>query len=172
MELNVKNHIMSCLRKQRIMEKLPLPSVVVDVVKDFCFTRIKAVQREKKKSILDVLKNQVHIAVHFKNGSDRHGDRHGDKNTEHIIKCFFVYKKNDQRVRRGIYDVAELETYLNTQICSKCGDFINPKTKKDNACKFMRHFHERPHKKHYKDVNPFSRVQCTHDKLKATSHNF
>jgi len=163
---------MLCLRKQCVIQKLPLPLVLVDVIKDFCFHRIKAVQRQKKSAMLDVLKNQVHIAVHKMNGSDRHGHRHGDKNTNHIIKCFFVYKENVPKVRYGIYDAAEPETYFNTQICSKCGDFINPKTKKDNACKFMRHFHERPYKKHYKDVNPFSRVQCTHDKLKATSQNF
>jgi hypothetical protein len=130
------------------------------------------VQRQKKNAMLGVLKNQVHIAVHFRNGSDRHGDRHGDKNTDHIIKCFFVYKKNVPKVRYGIYDAAEPETYLNTQICSKCGDFINPKTKKDNSCRLMRHFHDRPYKKYYKDVNPFSRVQCTHDHLKETSRNF
>lgn len=164
---------MSCSQKQYIIQKLPLPLEVVDVIKDLCFHRIKAVQREKKNAMLDVLKNHVHIAVHFRNGSDRHGDRHGDENTEHIIKCFFVYKKNVPKVRYGwFWGGAESETYFSTQTCSKCGDFINPKTKKDNASKHMRHFHERPYKKHYKDVNPFSRVQCTHDSLKQTSHNF
>jgi len=163
---------MSCLQKQRIMEKLALPSVIVDIVKDFCFPRIKHIQRQKKTAMLDVIQNQLHIAIHYKNGSDRHGHRHGDENTDHIIKCLFVYKKNVPKVRYGIYDAAEPETYFNTQICSKCGDFINPKTKKDNACKLMRHFHDRPYKKHYKDVNPFSQVQCKHDQLKQTSNNF
>jgi hypothetical protein len=164
---------MSCIQKQFVIQKLPFPVEILYLIKDYCFDRIKKVQRQKKNAMLDVLKNHVHIAVHFRNGSDRHGDRHGDKNTDHIIKCFFVYKKNVPKVRYGLFwGGPEPETYFTSQICSKCGDFINPKTKKDNASKHMRHFHERPYKKHYKDVNPFYQVQCTHDKLKATSQNF
>jgi hypothetical protein len=163
---------MSCLRKQCIIQKLKLPLEIADVIKDFCFDRIKKVQCKKKNAMLDVLKNQVHISVHFMNGSDRHGHRHGDDSALNIIRCFFVYKKHVSKVRYGIYDAVEPETYLNTQICTKCGNFINPKTKKDNASKFMRHFHDRPCKKYYKDVNPFSQVQCTHDRLKETSRNF
>jgi len=159
---------MSCLQKQRIMEKLPFPLVIVDIVKDFCFLRIKEVQRQKKSAMLDVLKNQVHIDVHTMCG----WNRHEDENAHNIIKCFFVYKKNVRKVVYGIYGAGDIETYFNTQICTKCGDFINPKSKKDNACKFMRHFHTRPYKKNYKDVNPFKKVQCTHDRLNATSHNF
>jgi len=159
---------MSCIKKQVVLQKLRLPKDVLHIVKDFCFLRIKRVQREKKNAMLDVLNNQVHIDVWTMCG----WNRHGDENAHNIIKCFFVYKKTVRKVVYGIYGAAEPETYFNTQICSKCGDFINPKSKEDNACKLMRHFHKRPYKKNYKDVNPFSRVQCKHDRLQATSQNF
>lgn len=150
------------------MEKLPLPSVIVDIVKDFCFLKIKKVQYQKKSAMLDVLRNRLHIDVWTMTG----WNRHEDETAHNIAKCFFIYKETVQKAAYGIYGAAEPETYFNTQICSKCGDFINPKTKKDNACKFMRRFYKRPYKKNYKDINPFRKVQCTHDRLEATSDNF
>jgi len=120
---------MSCFQKQLVLHKLPLPVEVLHIVYDYCFKTTLDVQRRKKAAMLAVLNNQTHIETITQR---QIMSLEGEPIAASVVTSFFVYQKHIPKWRWGIYSDAKIETCLMCYVCSKCGNFINPKTKRQN----------------------------------------
>lgn len=145
---------MSCFQKQILIHKLPLPVDVLHIVYDYCFKSVVDVQRKKKGAMLNAIKNQTEISyIHVVSGLwfREHDHQHASVKT----RCFSVYPINVPEFNWGPDSRSQAETYLSFSICSKCGDFVNPKTKTRNKRPFAwkRRLGEN-------EISPFSKVTC------------
>jgi len=145
---------MSCFQKQLLVHKLPLPVDVLHIVYDYCFKHVMDVQRKKKAALLNVIKKQTYTETIVCKISFHDGSCRGRYNT---INVFSVYPKNVSAMCWGISSMSQPETYLSSDICSKCGDFLNPKTKRRNKSS-MRDPWKRQCSKNA--ISPFSKVTC------------
>uniref|UniRef100_A0A6C0B994 Uncharacterized protein n=1 Tax=viral metagenome TaxID=1070528 RepID=A0A6C0B994_9ZZZZ len=129
---------MACYQKQLILHKLPLPMDTLHIVYDYCFDLVIDVQRKKKALMLNVLKKQIDIETNIVKNRAIERRRHGHENAFTTIKCFFVYPKYVPKMCWGLYSISNPELHVASNICSVCGDFINPKTKYQNRSSEMR----------------------------------
>jgi hypothetical protein len=152
---------MSCFQKQLVLHKLPLPVDVLHIVYDYCFKYITDVQKEKKASLLNVIEKQTEIR-HISKIPGLWFREHDHQHAFVKTKCFAIYSINVAKENWSPGSVYQPETYLSFNMCSKCGEFVNPKTKACNKnpatrdqCKRQFHRHE---------DNPFSKVLCKEEK--------
>jgi len=144
---------MSCFRKQLLIHKLPLPVDILHIVYDYCFKHIIDIQRKKKEAIINVIKKQTDIRyIDVVPGS--WFQEHDHKYASIKTKCYSV---NSIHVSDE-FSSPQPETYLSYNICSKCGDFINPKTKARNKHPIMKYPWKR--QRCNDEISPFSKVTC------------
>lgn len=151
---------MSCVKKQLLLHKLPIPVDVLHIVYDYCFKQVINVQRQKKAALLNAIKKQTEISyIHVVPGYTRNGDEHASVKT----RCFSVYPKDLPELHWGAHSRAKAETYLSYSVCSNCGDFVNPKTKARNKEPFA-------WKKQIgnNEFSPFKKVTCKEEKYHLT----
>jgi len=149
---------MSCFRKQLVLHKLPLPVDVLHIVYDYCFEHVIDVQRKKKTAMLNAIKNQTEISnIHLIPGLwfREHDHQHASVKT----RCFSVYPINVPELNWGPDSRSLAETYLSYSVCSKCGDFVNPKTKARNKQSFAW-----KRQRCNNEISPFSKVTCKEEK--------
>uniref|UniRef100_A0A6C0B7L5 Uncharacterized protein n=1 Tax=viral metagenome TaxID=1070528 RepID=A0A6C0B7L5_9ZZZZ len=146
---------MACYQKQLILHKLPLPVDTLHIVYDYCFKNVIDVQKVKKAAMLDAIKNQTEISniqvIPGYTGYTRNGHEHAFV----ITRCFSVYPRNVPELNWGPDSRSLAETYLSYSVCSKCGDFVNSKTKARNKLSFAW-----KRRCGNNEFSPFSKVTC------------
>jgi len=123
------------------------------------------VQRENKAAMLNVIKRQTQIYIRDEksNLSFRENEH---KYASIRTRCFSVYSNNFPKIFWGPHSASQPETYLSYNICTKCGDFVNPKTKARNKHPIMRYPWKR--QRCNNEISPFSKVTCKEESYHFT----
>jgi hypothetical protein len=153
---------MSCFRKQLVLHKLPLPVDVLHIVYDLSFKQVMDLQTEKKAAMLNAIKNQTEISnIHVIPGFwfREHDHQYASVKT----RCFSVYPINVPELNWGPRSRSLAETYLSYSMCSKCGDFVNPKTKARNKHAFAWKI-----QRCNDEISTFSKVTCNEENYHLT----
>jgi hypothetical protein len=94
------------LQKQLSVNRLPLPTDMLNTIKDYCFYNIDAVTKKNKKELIKQI-NSADVSR-----ANRFND-HEDYSDEHPLWSF------------GFYSVMPRKVFLEGLMCLDCGDYIH-----------------------------------------------